>query len=150
MKPSSRRQGGAALITAIFLLLMFAGLAAWMLDLTASQETQLAQDVQGSRALQAARAGLEYGMYQVLTPASAPATCPVMAPLSIEGFTVTVNCVLSTNSEKDAGTTYNLSLYQLTATATFGTVGSPLYTERSVRAQVCRDDATSKKNCVWS
>lgn len=146
-----RQQRGAALITAIFLLLMFAGLSAWMLELTASQQTQLAQDVQGSRALQAARAGMEYGFYQVLTPSTAPAVCPTFTPLTVEGFTVTVNCSLSTFSENDISSSTNatLSLYEITATASYGIFGSPYYVERSLRNQVCRDDKTSKKICAW-
>lgn len=159
MIDSHRRQGGAALITAIFLLMLFAGLSAWMLDLGNTQATQLAQDVQGARALQAARAGVEWGFYQVLDPSHttvvAPANpawpnlpdCPATTTLSLTPFTVTVECSRTPSGSpglyKEALTQRQMRVYEITSTARYGTVGQPTYVERSLRTQItkCRDSA---------
>lgn len=157
MKLPPRRQRGAALITAIFLLVLFAGLAAAMLSLGTSQEAALAQDVQGARALQAARAGIEWGFYQVLDPAHttvvAPTDpkwpqlpdCPAATDLSLDGFKVTVGCsrypAAAPGYYEEAGSRRRLRIFEITATASVGTVGTAGYVERQLRAQVskCRD-----------
>lgn len=158
MSPRPRRQGGAALITAIFLLLLFAGLGAAMLDLGTGQQAGLAQDVQGTRALQAARAGLEWGFYQVLDPAHgtvvAPASpnwpnlpdCPAAATLGIDGFTVAVACSRSPSASpgyyEEAGSQRKLRIFEITATATAGTLGTATYVERRMSGRIskCRDN----------
>lgn len=59
------RQTGVSLITAIFLLLLMWVLAAAMVTLVNSMHINQGSDVAGARAYQAARAGAEWGMYQV-------------------------------------------------------------------------------------
>ncbi|MFN4325347.1 MAG: hypothetical protein ACK4FP_05610 [Azonexus sp.] len=59
------RQTGVSLITAIFLLLLLSILAAGMLSIVSTSHTNMAADIGGSRAYQAARAGAEWGMFQL-------------------------------------------------------------------------------------
>lgn len=59
---------GFALPTAIFLLVVLAGLAAFMLSVFTSSQSAQTLDLNGARAFQAARAGLEWAAYQVLDP----------------------------------------------------------------------------------
>jgi MSHA biogenesis protein MshP len=90
-----------------------------------------AQDVQGSRAYQAARAGIEWGAYQILqNSGSCAASTTVPLGGNLSGFTLIVDCSKTTTTE--AGNTPNL--YQLTATAKTGTVGSTTYIERQLQA----------------
>ena len=58
------RQRGVSIIAAIFLLLLMAGLAAAMANIMSSTHINLASDIGGSRAYQAARAGVEWAMVQ--------------------------------------------------------------------------------------
>lgn len=159
MKANRSRQTGAALITALFLLLLFAGLAAAMLNLGTAQQAALAQDVRGARALQAARAGLEWGFYQVLDPAHASVVppsdpswphlpdCPPATDLDVDGFKVSVSCSRSPTGNpgyyEEAGNRRRLRVFTLIATASAGTLGTTSYVERRLRAEIakCRDAA---------
>jgi MSHA biogenesis protein MshP len=61
-----KSQYGFLLVTAIFLLVILAALGAFILTISGTQQTSSALDVQGTRAYQAARAGIEWASYQVL------------------------------------------------------------------------------------
>jgi len=61
---------GFAIITAIFILVVLAALGAFILNVFTNQQIGAALDMQGVKAYQAARAGVEWGAYQVqATPA---------------------------------------------------------------------------------
>jgi len=123
-----RLQQGFAAIAAIFLVVILAALGAFMVSFSNTQHLTSAQDIQGSRAYWAARAGLEWGIASVTT------VCPASTALTIQGFTVNVDCVLTTYT--DSGT---VNLFQITARAqSAGAVGSPGYIERSLTASLER------------
>jgi MSHA biogenesis protein MshP len=86
---------GVGLVTAIFLMVVLAALGTAVVTIFSSQQVASALDVQGARAYQAARAGLEWGMFQALRNNSCAAQTAVALPggTSISGFTVTVRCV---------------------------------------------------------
>ncbi len=128
-------QHGFTMVSAIFLLVVLAALGAFMLTFSSVQHTTAATDLQGSRAYQAARAGIEWAAYQVLDPAGAtvvapsnPAwpnfpACPAgpfpvagFAGTNLAGFAVAVVCVRSDHTEDGM----NIVVYQLTSTATGG------------------------------
>ena len=132
MKRLRPAQHGFAAIAAIFLVVVLAALGGFMLTFSNTQQLTSAQDVQGSRAYWAARAGLEWGVVQVL-PAAAP--CPPVANLNIEGFVVNVTCVLT--AYVDAGAAVNV--FRITSVARNGAVAGPMgYIERSVTSSVER------------
>jgi MSHA biogenesis protein MshP len=87
-------QRGFGVISAIFLLVVLAALGTAMVRLSAVQHTGLALDMQGTRAYQAARAGIEWGLYQALIGNSCPAgpTSFVPPAPTLSSFTVTVTC----------------------------------------------------------
>jgi MSHA biogenesis protein MshP len=118
MKRRTFNQRGFAMIAAIFLLVVLAGLGVGMANFSLMQHTSSAMDVQGARAYQAARAGIEWGLYQslILTPSVCPAGpisfVPATAP-TLAGFTVTVTCVTTTN----VNTAPPVTVMQLTSIA---------------------------------
>ena len=61
-----RQARGFSIVSAIFLLVVLSLLGSLMLTFSTVQHITGAQDVQGSRAYQAARAGIEWGLYQLL------------------------------------------------------------------------------------
>jgi MSHA biogenesis protein MshP len=132
-----RSQGGFAAIAAIFLVVILAALGGFMLTFSNTQQLTSARDVQGSRAYWAARAGLEWAV--VALPA-APALCtkPVAAPPTpIEGFTIAINCSRSIYADTGAASgVAPTTIFQMTVTASTGTVGSIAYADRSVTASV--------------
>jgi MSHA biogenesis protein MshP len=89
-----RRSAGVGLVTAIFLLVVLAGLGVAMVSLFTSQQQASALDVQGARAYQAARAGIEWGLFRKLRNNSCVASTSFALPpaSSLSGFAVTVTC----------------------------------------------------------
>lgn len=130
-------QGGFAAIAAIFLVVVLAALGGFMLTFSNTQQLTSARDVQGSRAYWAARAGLEWAV--VALPAT-PALCtaPVAAPPTpIDGFVIAINCTRATYADTGAASGVSpTTVFQLTVTASTGTVGSLAYADRSVTAWV--------------
>lgn len=127
-------QRGLSLIAAIFLLVVISGLIAFLLTISGLQHSSVALDVQGARAYQAARAGIEWGIYRALRDSScAGGTFTPAGDLS--GFTVVVTCSATAYTEVDATAK---TVYSITATACNqgacpGTPG-PTYVERQLQA----------------
>ena len=149
----SSANGGFALVSAIFLLVLMTSLGAFLVSIVSTQNITSAQDVQGSRAYHAARAGVEWGLYQVLDPTNATVSAMVApygsgaaawpnmpgcaaAGLTIEGFGVAVSCTLSDYSE--AGVNRRIRVYQIVATASSGVVGTAGFVEREVVVTVSK------------
>lgn len=108
---------GFALPGAIFLLVVLALLGAFVTRIVGMQQQGSRLDVAGARAYQAARAGIEWGLFGILSPA-ATAPCPSATSnlafgAGFETYTVTVTCGSSTVNEGGTATT----LYSLVATA---------------------------------
>jgi len=120
-----KRIRGFAIVAAIVILVILAGLAGFIVSLTTSQSLSLAQDVQSARAYQAARAGIEYGLSRWINNTDCAATS-----FSVDGFSVAIT----------VDTTYvtdNPSFCGITATATTGgSPGSLGYIERQLRTVV--------------
>ena len=77
------RFAGFVLPSAIFLLVILAALAAFLVNISTTQNMTSAQDIQGARAYHAARAGVEWGLYQVLVPAAAACAASTTLPAPI-------------------------------------------------------------------
>ena len=128
-------QKGLSLVTAIFLLVVLAGLAAVMMTFFNVQQQTSSMDVMGTRAYQAARAGIEWASYQVLQNSgacSASTTLPALGG-TLSGFTVTVTCNSTTYSDMSTATN-SVTIYSISSTATQGVAGQPDYVEREVSA----------------
>ncbi len=137
----SRLQRGFSVISAIFLLVVLSFLGVAMVTFSTNQHQSEAMDVLGSRAYQAARAGVEWAAYYVVqSPASAPAAwagCAPATPITLAGdlaqFTVTVNCSAVPHVEGVS----TVWIYDVSSTATLGgPVGSPGYIERQLNVRL--------------
>lgn len=107
-------QSGFSLVTAIFLLVVLAGLGAAIVNVSTMQHTSSAMDVQGARAYQAARAGVEWGVYrQLIGTSCAGATSFVPPAPTLSAFTVTVTCTSVTNNNAAPP----ITVYQITSNA---------------------------------
>lgn len=150
----AKQSSGFALPTAIFLLVVLAALGAFMLTISSVQHTTSAQDVQGARAYQAARAGIEWGAFQIMVPentnpvTAARAGCfadssPVFGG-TLTGFTVAVTCASSGDVFEGENT---IRVFRLTSTASLGGVGSVARVERVISATVstCRKTADNSR-----
>ena len=144
--------------------MLLATLALAITMLTTQTQTEHARDMLGSRAYQAARAGLDWAAYQVLDPLNTTATsgtanlpncpgvagnvCPTAgAPSStsmpttpfgstvLSGISVTLACSCADFTEEGR----NVRVYQLRATASSGSGAAAIERQLSSRVAYCRD-----------
>ena len=126
MSPNPRQQG-FAIMAAIFIIVVLAALAAFVVSIGSAHLASLALDIQGSRALQVARSGMDWGVARVVSnPATfgtagdcrsgaRSATLGTGAGADFKGysgFTVTVEC--RATLFQDGGELYS---YAIIATA---------------------------------
>jgi MSHA biogenesis protein MshP len=153
-----RQTQGFSLVTALFLLVILAALGVFMLSIYLSQRTAATQDVLGTRAYHAAKAGIEWATYQILSPENTVAVNPPFAACTnamagvpafagaLQGFTVVVDCVVTPWVEGNN----TIRVYQLTSTASYaapspvGSMPKPDFVERKLIASVntCRVGVT--------
>jgi MSHA biogenesis protein MshP len=163
-----RKVRGFALFAAIAILVILAGLGAFIVSVTGLQSQSTGLDVLGTRALLAARAGIEWNMFLIQNPEdaiqaggpiTAPYTCPAAATnLNFGGvlanFTVTVSCTPATPptppnpTATEAGNA--VRVYEIFATACNfpdgggacpnNAAANPSYVERQIRVltETCR------------
>jgi len=108
-----RARAGFALPSAIFLLVILAALAAFVLSVSTTQHAGAALDIEGARAYQAARAGIEWGVFQSLRNASCGDASLGFAGTGLAQFTVAVRCTSFSNTELASA----VIIDQITATA---------------------------------
>lgn len=138
---------GVSLITAVFLIVILAGLSAAIVGVFTAQQNSSVLDIMGVRADQAARSGLEWGLHRQLraTPPSvacfapSPVTFAMPADTAMSGFSVTVSCSAGANV---AGNTTNRWTITSVACNRPGAAGCPNasadadYIQRRVQAQL--------------
>lgn len=92
-----KRPAGFAIATALFILVVLAAIAAAMINLFSGENARLGMEAQGTQAYQAAKAGIEWGLYQQSinkSCSSAPKSFVATAP-TLSGFTISVTCTQS-------------------------------------------------------
>jgi MSHA biogenesis protein MshP len=123
-EPAPRaRQAGFTLVSVLFIVVVLAALGGALASISVRQQLGSAAELEGARAMQAARAGLEWGAFQVLRVPAPPAAAPgcfgatSFAPPATPGMTVSVSCsrTPASGTVSDGATT--LVFYQLVANA---------------------------------
>ena len=105
------RNAGFAMVTAVFIIVALAALAAAIVSLVRTQQTGSMLDTEGARAYQAARGGVEWGAFNSLrNNTCAPATAVALGG-TLGAYTATVTCARTTHNE--AGTTVNIDTIML-------------------------------------
>ena len=122
-----KNNGGFTLIQAVFILVVLSLLGVAMMRLIGIQSSTSVFALQGARAYQAARSGLEWGAAQ----ASGGNSCN--GTMTVENFNVNVTCSSQSFTE---GTIGSYDVYRISATATFGSYGSPDYVSRRAESKV--------------
>jgi MSHA biogenesis protein MshP len=108
------RQRGLSLFAAIFLIVVLAALGAFLVTVSGLQHSSSALDIQGARAYQAARAGIEWGAYRALRNNVCAAPTSFSPGATLSEFTVTVACTATAYSEATPATG---TVYRIVATA---------------------------------
>lgn len=128
-----RPERGFALVAALFVMVIIAVVVATMSRLSVTQNTSLDLSLQQARAYQAARAGLEWGLHQLMAESNTTGVCPVgnpsMAGSDLSEFSVSLTCIKLPCATTSCAQTYtegtrSFNLYRLTATAANGSPDS--------------------------
>lgn len=122
------RQQGFLIIAAVFLLVVLAGLVAYLTTVSTTSQAASAADLNSSRAYQAARAGTEWASYLLLRTAGGagtlksdcepgPTTKTLVPGATLGTFTVTVTCSSTTYTEGASTGPTAVRVYSIVANA---------------------------------
>lgn len=131
MKP---RAHGFSLVSVVFLLVVVAVLAAYMVTIGSTQRQTSTLSVLSARALAAAESGIEWGLASVIAGNAcfaSPATFTLSGG-SLDGYSVRATCSATAHLEG----TVNYNVFRLNVTASRGTPGSADYVSRTIRSSV--------------
>lgn len=133
----SRLTKGMALPLAIFVLVVLSAMVGYLMRIFLLANVATTQEISATRAYFSARAAIEWGAYQVLLPGSSTMqSCPPAQTLAIDSFSVGFTC--QKYDYTDTSGTENISVYQLTATASQGVQNTKDYVERQVQVSLSR------------
>ena len=133
----TRRQNGFSIVSAIFLVVVIALIAGFLVSIGSVQQATSAFSIVATRAHFAALSGVEWSVHQVLANPLAP-TCfasPTSFNLGGAGtgnFVITAEC---TEAEVTEGPD-DYSVFDLDVTAEFGVSGQEDYFRRKISASV--------------
>ena len=137
---SLRRRRGFALMLAVFLIVTLAAIGAYVLTISTGQMAAASQDEQATRAYQAARAGIERGIYQVLIvgDCAVPPSIPFTKP-GLGGFYAELTCLQVGITETEG--TASVKVYRITskgcnASPCSPAAPAPTYVERELQVTV--------------
>lgn len=123
---------GFALISAIFILVVLALVALYMVRFSSLSFASVNLGFDGVRAFYAAKSGLEWGVRGAVISGTCPATTTVtFTQGELAGYTAVVTCTSISVTESS---TYNV--YTLNSQGQRGTVGSQDYVSRRLSTEV--------------
>lgn len=133
------RQKGFSLVTAIFLLVVLAAIGAFMVTIGGTQRTTTVAAIQGARAFQAARSGIEWAIPRLVVPNAECTTITdnpnfTLNVPGLNGFSVTVNCTSTPHTEASN----DINIFVITSEARFGNYGSADFVRRRITATISR------------
>lgn len=121
-----------SLVSAIFLIVVLASLAAVATRLGTIQSQTVSAGLLASQAFHAARSGIAWGAHRALNGGWCGSQTFSLTEAGANGFAVAVSCSQSTHLE--AGATINV--YTIIALAESGAYGGPDYVSRRIEAKV--------------
>ena len=132
----NRNQHGFTLIAEVFLLVVVAALVVYVSNIRSVQQTTLVYGVQGARAMQAARSGIQWGIREAIVDGfCTPTTTFTLPGIELDDFSIEVQCAATNHNE--GGTL--VTTYMLTSIASSGAFGSLDYIQRRIQASVSLD-----------
>lgn len=126
------RQRGFSLVTAVFLLVVLAGLGAYAVRLDTLGRQTATAGLRGAQALEAARTGVAWGAYRALELGLCGSGTLNLTEGAAAGFRVSVQCTQRTYTE--GATTVDVFVFDVRAEA--GAYGGPDYVSRRMQTKV--------------
>jgi len=143
-----KRQQGFSLISAIFVLIVLAGLGTYMLTIGGTSRATSSAALQGARAYQAARSGIDWAVFLIsqandpLNQTAARNVCSNIInansfthnAVGLTNFTVNTNCSFTAHSEQGSD---NITVYTITSIARAGgNYGDLDFVQRRITATI--------------
>ncbi len=128
------KQAGFSMVMVIFILVVLGLLGGYMVRLSGVQHATSTYAIQGARAYQAARAGVEWAIARI----SAGGACSDITTLlpmefvDINNFSVSLTCTSQAYSEGIE----NPVVYKITALSEFGAYNSANYISRNIEVSI--------------
>lgn len=124
MTCAPKRHRGFGIMGAFFVVVVLAGLGAYMVMMSWVEHATTTQSLVASRVYYAAKAGLDWGVHRAI---AAGGSCTASTTFTIAGdISVTVTCNSGTSS----------GVFYLTSQASYGSYGSAFYSQRRLEASV--------------
>lgn len=135
MTSAVSKSGGVAAISAVFLLVVLAALGAFMVTFSNTQQLTSAQDIRGTQAYWAARAGVEWSVPQVIANNSCPTGSLTFV---VNSFEVQTSCGTSSFNDGATVTMVNITSLACQPGPCGAGVGKLNYVERSLSVRLER------------
>ena len=132
LKFARREERGFSLVSAIFLLVVLAGLAAYAVCVNVMQQQTVNLALRSAQAFHAARSGVAWAAYRAINAGFCAADTTTLTEGGATGFTVQVSCAASVHVE--GGT--NINVYIIDVLAESGVYGGPDYVSRRLQVKV--------------
>lgn len=129
---TARRQQGVSLVSAIFLIVVLAGLAAFAVRIGTLQQQTTSVSLRAAQAFHAARSGVAWAAYRTTAAGWCGNSNFNLSEGGATGFAVTVTCSQTTHTEN--GQTIDVYLIDVLAEA--GVYGGPEYVSRRLQAKI--------------
>lgn len=141
----TRSQQGFTLVSAIFVLIVLSALGAYMVNIAGTNRATSTAALQGTRAYQAARSGINWAVYRITSAADQTAarnactgtvngnSFSINAP-GLNGFTVSTTCAFTPHDQQG---TNNVTVYTIESIAqSGGAYGSLDFVQRRIEATI--------------
>jgi MSHA biogenesis protein MshP len=132
MRRAPSLQRGFSLVSAVFLLVVLAGLGAYAVRLNTLQQQTVTAALRGAQAFEAARTGAAWGAYQAVNLGICGGGTLNLTEGAAAGFRVSVQCTQSTHVEGTA----TVRVFVLAVRAEAGVYGGPDYVSRRLQTKV--------------
>lgn len=129
---TGKEQSGFSLVSAIFLLVVLAGLAVYAVRLNTLQQQTVTSGLRAAQAFEAARAGAAWAAYRALNGGVCAASTLSLTEGATAGFRVSVQCTQTTHVEGAA--TVRVFVFDVRAEA--GVYGGPDYVSRRLQTKI--------------
>ena len=125
-------QSGVALVAAIFLLVVLAGLAVYAVRLGTLQQQTVSSALRAAQAFHAARSGVAWAAHRAINSGWCGAQTFNLSESGASGFEVQVQCTSTAHVEGATTTT----VYIIDTLAQAGAYGGPDYVSRRLQAKI--------------
>jgi MSHA biogenesis protein MshP len=125
---------GFSLISAIFLLVVLAGLASYAVRVSVMQQQTVNLALRSAQAFHAARSGAAWAAYRAVSSGFCGPGSTTLTEAGTNGFSVQVSCAQSTHIEGAS----TIDVYLIDVLAESGLYGGPDYVSRRIQTKVSR------------